>query len=827
MDLLLRAARGQKGEVHVALVWPGRLESVASLHALSTLELTLDTQLEGLRTLFFPARFDSHRDFSGWLVDRPQLARLSRSVFKLCPERNVFVPEAKTFSKAKLSLLQAINDIESHAATEHLVPHPMIGEIVPTFLWQAGASSWTSYKDRLLERSLKKVKPLSLKQALRESIEGGLSVAQTATDALLAAHHDTKRADWRSLFTHLTASKRPDVLLLDASSAAARTNFQAVRRIPEFLSLARAKGLTNRDAVIVTDEPLAYFSLLARLKELHINVKSRLIVPAEPTVPFLSAQALPADWRPQVRSNARVTLKVVDRDASGVASAFYRIAHEINRDSLAAKALTEAGNYLIRLSNTPAGLRDIVTYCSDVELSEYARERLRWSHFDAQIRTSLQTGGYGPVAHDVQTALDRAEKLLDLWHEHTPMALCLRDEVKLLAEKKLRSLRVIVPSDRYAALGEIFLSRALGEDYETVRSQLTWTAQRQAGEMPRTTDRDHILFLGLTPEVARYLASDIGTPHGATVLASYRSAETSLSMFSTLSNLEPLKPFRGRLKLLVEEFDKRLSSLASKLNLERLGDIRTTFTFDSGPPPSEVVGEAAEANLWRFTLEGRGTAYATGLVYRYDEDEDIPFVRTQAERIQVDDLLFEMSDDLKEEVEGVLRKNNATVAKSVSDERMLLSLYHMHIKASAAVVASASSPLRQRAEAVHKKMLTVDPRVKECSVERVMYWLDVGRDDGKPHGASEFGFFKVFCEALGIPEAQATNYWAYVKRSRTFNQSLGRALAAQYAEILFQPQAAQVYRQIPAADIGRLRAMAEGCVFRVISIRRPTVSSKR
>lgn len=297
-------------------------------------------------------------------------------------------------------------------------------------------------------------------------------------------------------------------------------------------------------------------------------------------------------------------------------------------------------------------------------------------------------------------------------------------------------------------------------------------------------------------------------------------------MFQALSELEPLKPFRGRLKLLVEEFEKRLAALSSRLNLERLGNIRTTFTFDSGPPPSGASEQAA-ATLWRFTLEGRGTVYTTGFVYRYDEDEDVPFVRTYAEHIAVDDLLFEISDDLKEEVEAVLRRHNATIDKSVSDERMLLSLYHSHIKASSALVVPESAASRQRADAVHKRMLSIDPRIKDCSVERVMYWLDVGRNDAKPHGASEFGFFKVFCEALGIPEAQATNYWAYIKRSRTFNQSLGRALAAQYGEILFQPQAAQVYRQIPAADIARLRALAEGCVYRVTSRRAPAPLSKR
>ena len=501
VDLVLRAAVGRKGDVHVALVWPGRLESVVSLHALSTLELTLDTQLEGLRTLFFPARFDVRRDLAGWLVDRPQLARLSRSIYKMCPQRHVFVPEAKTFSEAKFSLLKAINDIENHAATKQPVPHPTIGEIVPTFLWQAAGTDWTSYKDRLLERSLKKVRPLSLKQQFRASIEGGLSVARTATDALLAVHHDTKRADWRNIFVDLGVSKRPDVLLLDATSAATRTNFQAVRRIPEFLSLAREKGFPDRDAVIVTDEPLTYFDLLARLRDLHISPKSRLVVPVEPTMPILSPTAFPSDWRPSVRSNARVTLSIVDRDASGVASTFYRIAHEINRDSPAAQALVEAGNYLIRLSNTPAGLSDLLTYCSDVELTEYAKERLRWSHYDAQIRAGLQSGAYSPSAYDVEAAVTKAEKHLDLWREHTPMALCLRDEVKLLAQKKLRSLRVIVPSNRYGTLGEMFLSRTMGQDYEAVRGQLTWTAQREAGEMPRASDRDHILFLGLTPKL--------------------------------------------------------------------------------------------------------------------------------------------------------------------------------------------------------------------------------------------------------------------------------------------------------------------------------------
>ena len=82
-------------------------------------------------------------------------------------------------------------------------------------------------------------------------------------------------------------------------------------------------------------------------------------------------------------------------------------------------------------------------------------------------------------------------------------------------------------------------------------------------------------------------------------------------------------------------------------------------------------------------------------------------------------------------------------------------------------------------------------------------------------------FFVLFCRALDLSEADALTYWNFIKNARRLNQNLGRALAAQYAEILFQPESAVAYRKIPLDVVKQLQQDALDCVFRVEGVTPP------
>jgi hypothetical protein len=124
--------------------------------------------------------------------------------------------------------------------------------------------------------------------------------------------------------------------------------------------------------------------------------------------------------------------------------------------------------------------------------------------------------------------------------------------------------------------------------------------------------------------------------------------------------------------------------------------------------------------------------------------------------------------------------------------------------------AAQARAIRARIEALHPGA--------DVNENRIRYWLDVGGEDTSPHGARDRASFNLFCQALGIDDANAELYWFYVVAARASNQAYGRVLSAWYAEIIFQPETAQVYRSISAEELRYLRAEAETCVYRVVRV---------
>jgi hypothetical protein len=64
-------------------------------------------------------------------------------------------------------------------------------------------------------------------------------------------------------------------------------------------------------------------------------------------------------------------------------------------------------------------------------------------------------------------------------------------------------------------------------------------------------------------------------------------------------------------------------------------------------------------------------------------------------------------------------------------------------------------------------------------------------------------------------------YWESIRMVRFQNQSDGRRLKAFYAEILFAPDDAAIYRHIPRDVIARLQGRAVDNIYSVVRIAEP------
>ena len=805
----LLAAADQGGTV-LCLVWPAKVTELPLLHALANAERVFAKDLRGVRTLLYPGTHACRAPLHSVLANREELSAFYRTLWVQQPN-GAFEPESCTSSPAFVGALWALNDLTQHTPS---APNPSLAELVPTFVFDPAKRAWTTTTTSPLERTLAKVGHLALRRDLRQRVNLEWDSPEKAPGALMVMHHTGRKESWRTaLADHaLKGQGRPEVLLLDATDAARRTNYAAVNRIPDLLSFARENGLSDTGAVIVTDDPKTFFILRAQLRDAVGTFKTEVWA-AESAEGLLSAQPFAPDWQPAQRSNSNFSVSIVDRDASQLALAFQRLtASAGNEESLAYQALLEACMYVLRLSNMPAGYTDLTAASAAAGGNDYGSQQNAWTPVKLKLAAALDSGTLNPVRGSVEQTIARAEKLLDDWNDATPMASRMVAEVRKHAVASRQGIALVLPNKRYVLLAHRFLQRKLGADWAAAEGRIEWHTLSAVGKT-LTGDRKgkHLTFVGINPDVMRILLTHPKVPHGTAVLVAYRQAESTLTTLTSMKEVDAFKAYRGRIGLLAQELERRIADVPNPLAISKLREMSLTFKFDD----NEHNGQSDDQAYYKFELEGGGRAYASGWVYRYVPDEDTPFRRAAASAIQPDDLIFDMSDELRAKLESSLQLTGEGVSSVVDPVRMLLKLYHDDVQRRCTLMFK-STKRSALASEIHAKMVELDPKAAECRPGRVYYWLALqAKHDTRPHASKDYKYFKVFCKALGISEEAAEQHWGFVRNARRLNQYLGRDLVARYAEILFQPESAATYRKVREDVIRHLQQEALRCVYRV------------
>jgi hypothetical protein len=806
VSTLLAAA--DEGGVRLCLAWPVRFDSLVVLHALASMERNFVGDLRGLRTLLYPGTFSSRAALQGALVDRERLSDFYRALWTVGIAATTF--QAHTRSPSFMAMLEALNDIRTH---DPEVENPSLAEVIPAFVYDAGGHRWASVVQSPLERSLRKVERLAHRRNIRLKVNSEWADPRNAPGALMVLHHTAGKEAWREalLAPALGGEGKPEVILLDATSSANQTNYRAVRRIPEFLRYAADNGYQNEGAVIITDDPTIFFVLRARLHELKLNPKSQIWA-AEAEEAVLSANAVPVDWKPEQRSNANFSVSIVDRDASQAALAFHRLASDAGNESSAShQALMAACLYVMRLSNMPAGYKDLTSSAADAGGEDFVSRRHAWTPVQLGLQAVLHSGVLNTKRAEADKAITKAEQLIDAWTDATPMAARLLTEVQKHAVEGRGGLAIVLPNKSYISLAHRFLKRKLASQWAMAETRLDWhTLWSVSKTLTGERKGRQLIFVGVNRSVLRLLMTHPAVPHGTTVLISYKQAESTLMTLTSMKEIEEFKPYRGRMGLLGQEIERRLKEVPNPLAIRNLGELTMTFKLED----DNRYG-AGEQAYYKFELEGGGGAYASSWVYRYEPDDDPFFRRTATSSIKEGDFIFEMSDGLRVKVESALGLTVDSMGSFVYPERAFLKLYHDDVKSRCELLFKATKRSILARE-IHAKMIELDSKAHECRVGRVYYWLALQAEgDTRPHAPKDTKFFKIFCKALQISDEDAVKNWNFIRNARRLNQNLGRELAARYAEILFQPESATVYRKVPASVIKQLQQEALSCVYRV------------
>lgn len=814
VSAVLEAA--DQGGVTLCLVWPAKVTALTLLHAMANLERVFSKDLRGLRTLLYPGTHACRAPLHSVLANREALSAFYRTLWVQQPN-GAFELESYTSSPAFLGALGALNDLTQHTPG---ALDPSLAELVPTFVFDPTKKAWATTASNPLERTLVKVERLALRRDLRQRVSLEWDIPDKAPGALMVMHHTAKKSSWRTaLKAHaLMDQGRPEVLLLDATDAATRTNYAAVKRIPDFLSFARENGFSDTGALIVTDDPKTFFIFRAQLRDATGTFKTK-IWPAESEDVMLSANPVAADWQPAQRSNSNFNVSIVDRDASQLALAFQRLTSGAGyEEGPADQALLEACMYVLRLSNMPAGYTDLTATSTEAGEGDYGSQHNAWTPVKIKLTAALESGALNAVRDSVERAITRTEKLLDDWSDATPMASRMLAEVRKHAIAGRRGISLVLPSNRYVRLAHRFLQRKLGEEWAAAERRIEWHTLSAVGKtLAGNRKGKHFTFIGINPDVLRILVTHPDVPHGTAVLVAYRQAESTLTTLTSMKEVDAFKAYRGRIGLLAQELQRRLAEVPNPLVISKLREMSLTFKFDD----NGHSGQVGEQAYYKFELEGGGRTYASGWVYRYMPNEDPPFRRAAASAIQPSDFIFDMSDELRAKLESSLQLNAEGFSSVVDPVRMFLKLYHDDVQRRCALMFKAKKRSALARE-IHAKMVELDNKAMDCRPGRVYYWLSLqAKDDTRPHAAKDSRYFNVFCKALGISDEAAEQHWCFVRNARRLNQHLGRELVARYAEILFQPESAAAYRKVPQNVIQQLQQEALHCVHRVDNVVSP------
>jgi hypothetical protein len=177
-----------------------------------------------------------------------------------------------------------------------------------------------------------------------------------------------------------------------------------------------------------------------------------------------------------------------------------------------------------------------------------------------------------------------------------------------------------------------------------------------------------------------------------------------------------------------------------------------------------------------------------------------------------------MSDELTAKLESSLQLNSEGANSVIAPERLLLRLYHDDVQIRCGLIFK-SKKRSALAREIHSRMVEIDPSAADCPQGRVYYWLALQKDgDTRPHAPKDKKYFKTFCKALTLSDEEAERNWGVIRNARRLSQFLGRELAARYAEILFQPESAVIYRKLSEEVMKQLQQEALRCIYRVESV---------
>lgn len=813
-------------EVRLSLLWPGQIDSLALIHALATLERMAIGDKRGLRALLYPTTRMSFSPLAHLLIDRDKLLEWARHYLTVAS--GLETPLAGRDDQNKDMMLMALQSARNAAPDTEM---PMLSEVLPHFEWDRSERTWGHYGDKFLRRS-KHALQRTHKRVLFTKEEDGritqLGSPELAPDALFGISHlasPRERRDAIKSKGFRGRDRQPELVLFDLTRAMQlRAERPLVRAATDLLKELTEIWKAPFGFMVVTDDPKAFFVVRKHLTEKQPSLPFQVqTVVTPPRGTGLSPSPLARDWQPAQVSLKHLRVCILDQEAVEVALRFWSLAEKMDQGSDAAAECRKTAAYLLRLANLPGGYRDFTAWMTSQVFNDVVQRDMSWSACEYTLTALIERGAMGAYGEDVRRALARATQLVENYAEMTPLAARLAKEIGADATRAKASIVALFRFSSDIAVAQSYLER-----YEHYPNGLSFSdfsqrvALRNHRELPQILEADtrptKFIFVGLPDETLRLVISSQEIPADSVIIVDYRRASDVVIGLRALRSIDTYKAYRGRISGLALEIEKRLDELPSAIDLNKLDRMKVP-RLSLSTAAAEHSRASEIPGSWKIELEGGRRVSVGHRVYVYDPDGTTLFRPEGVENLRPGDLLFVMSDQLKDMLETALLAAGHSVIRGASLAEIVREYHRLVLGNAKRIYGNLEGlPLARR---ILSRMVELSDAAKSVSLNRIRYWLDVqessasASDDLKPHSTRQKADFVTFAQALEIPENLMEYYWIMITGQRIALQEAGRELAERYARVLFAEESAETHYKLTRSTILLLQREAAQNTYRV------------
>jgi hypothetical protein len=808
-------------------MWPGSADGLALVHSLATLERNVIGDKQGLRALLYPTSRLSFSPLAHFLVDREALLKWARHYLTVAAGTDR--PLAGRDNQNKDMMLMALQSARNSAPGSE---SPMLCEVLPHFEWDRTDKTWGHYSDKYLRRTRLALER-SHKRALFEKVEDGrmtrLGNPEAAPDALFGITHLATPRERRDAIKSKTLKgddRQPEVVLFDLTRAMQhRVERPIVRSVMDAMKELLENWKAPYGIMIFTDDPKTFFTVRKLLTEKSHDrpLRVQTLITAPKGTGFAQSP-LPRDWRPSQVSLRNFRISILDQEAAEIALKFWNLSDKMEPDSLAASECRRTAGYLMRLANLPGGYTDFTSWMTSQAFTDSVRQDMSWTACEYRLNGLLERGALGAYVDDVSQAISRATRLVESYAEATPLASRLAKEVGTCAERVKTTVAVLFRFSSDIAVAQSFLSRYAhypnGRSFSEFSSRVLFRNQRELAQIIDSKILpSRFIFVGLPDETLRFLVSGDDIPADSVVIVDYRRANDVLIGLNALRTIDTYKAYRARIFGISGEIVNRLKELPKALDLDRLERVHVP-RLSLSTAAAEHSRAAELPGSWRVVLEGGRVVSVGQWIYVYDPDDSGLFHHEQTERLEAGQMLFLMSDGLKDLLESCLIAAGRPVMRGASLVEIIRAYHRQILRNSKRLFGDLEGI--SLARRIQTRMAELSENSKTVSLNRIRYWMDVEDSvaadsaDLKPHSTRQKADFCVFAHALEVPDNLIEYYWMMITGQRIALQEAGRELADRYARVLFADESAESHYQLRRETILMLQHEAVQNVFRVI-----------